>query len=288
MVLLPLVMIVAMISDPNAAIGKKAADSNGPTVLLSYSSHDFKKNPIASFMYFVPLISPTPVDRQTSAYNKQQVGIISYSKEVTSKTFRIVCDLQMRGKGFQKNTFEPDPVIAIYVGELKPGETVTNLLDYIKFEGDGFGRIEVKGTMNGSIPTVTEVDLQFNSQGHKSPVTVGLYDIKPKDGKYKYENRSNQRVARVNTLSFKKTDTAPRMGIKVASIRPADSSEGIYSNVKGFVANIFLRPPEVTRLGNQTMLDFGRALFFQKSSFTFQKAKNVKDVNETPPVILAR
>jgi len=70
------------------------------------------------------------------------------------------------------------------------GETLTNMLDYIKFEGEGFGLIEVKGTMTGSTPTVTEVVLHFNARGHKSPVTVGLYDIKPKDGQYNYENRS--------------------------------------------------------------------------------------------------
>ena len=189
-------------------------DSNGPTIRLGYSKEGFKKNPISSFAYFVPLISTTLVDRQTSANNIQQVGIISYEKKVTSKSFHLVCEFEILGKGFHKNTFEPAGVIAMYIGELKKGETLTNLLDYIKFEGEGFGRIEVKGTMTGSVPTVTEVDLQFNARDHKSCVTVGLYDIKPKDGQYKYENRSNQIVARVNTLSFKKTEQDPAHGNK--------------------------------------------------------------------------
>ncbi len=138
----------------------------------------------------------------------------------------------------------------MYIGELKKGETLTNMLDYIKFEGEGFGRIEVKGTIAGSTQTVTEVDLQFNARDHKSCVTVGLYDIKPKDGQYKYENRSNQIVARVNTLSFKKTKKTPHMGIKVASISDTEESEGFFSCVKGVIANLFLNPPEVTKLGN--------------------------------------
>ena len=68
------------------------------------------------------------------------------------------------------------------------------MLDYIKFDGEGFGRLEIKGAMTGSTPTVTEVAMQFNARGHKSPVTIGLYDIKPKDGQYKYENRSNRDI----------------------------------------------------------------------------------------------
>jgi len=282
-------------SDPNGRTnsrnGKLVADgnnpvkdSNGTTILLGYSKKGFKKNPISSFAYFVPLISTTLVDRQTSANNDQQIGIISYEKKVTSKSFHLACEFEISGHGFHKNTFEPAGMIAMYVGKLKKGETLTNMLDYIKFEGEGFGRIEVKGTMAGSAPTVTEVDLQFNARDHKSCVTVGLYDIKPKDGKYKYENRSNQVVARVNTLSFKKTNTIPHMGIKVASISNTEESEGVFSGLKGIIANLLLNPPEVTRLGNQTMLDFGHALLERKPAFTFPKAKNIK---ENKPVVAA-
>jgi len=110
------------------------------------------------------------------------------------------------------NTFDPAGMIATHTDELKKGETLRNMLDYIKFEGEGFGRIEVKGTMTDSTPTVTEVSMQFNVRGHKSPVTIGLYDVKPKDGEYKYENRSNEVVARVNRLIFEKTDQDPMHG----------------------------------------------------------------------------
>jgi hypothetical protein len=167
-------------------------------------------------------------------------------------------------------------VIAMYIGELKEGETLTNLLDYIKFEGDGLGRIEVKGKIINSVNVVTQVDLQFNAKGRKSPVTVGLYDIEPKDGQYKYENRSNQIVARVNTLSFKRTGKTPHMGIKVASISVAADCEGFFSSLKGAIANFFLNPPEVTRLGNKAMLDFGHTLLKQEPAFTFPKAENMK------------
>ena len=44
----------------------------GPTLLLGYDQDQFKGNPISSFMYFVPLISPTPVYFYTSTDNTQQ------------------------------------------------------------------------------------------------------------------------------------------------------------------------------------------------------------------------
>jgi hypothetical protein len=168
-------------------------------------------------------------------------------------------------------------MIAADTDDLEKGGLLKNVLDYIKIEGEGFGRIEVKGTMTSSPPSVTEVCIQFNVRGHKSPVTIGLYDIKPQKGQYKYENRSNHIVARVNSLIFKKTEKTPRMGIKVASITEQNESDCFFSTIKGAIANLFISPPKVTKLGNETMLDFGQALLEQKSAFTFPKAKNIKE-----------
>ncbi len=252
-------------------------DLDGPSVLLGYSEADFQKNPISSFMYFVPLIAPTLVDNISSADNEQQVGIISYQKKLSSKSFYLACEFKMFGNGFHKNTFDHQGMIALHIGELKKGQTLTGTLDYIKFEGEGFGRIEVRGTVDGASYTVTAVDVQFNAQGQKSPVTVGLYDVAPIDGQYKYENRSNMVVARVNTLSFKKTDAAPRMGIKVASVSSKDGKEGFFSAIKGLIANLIINPTGIDKLGNETMLNFGHALLDKESAFTFPKAKNIKE-----------
>jgi hypothetical protein len=279
---------VGISSDPDARIsdhnGKSAADSNnpvrdinGPTILLAYSKEEHKKNPISSFMYFVPLIAMSPVDRQASVDNNQQTAILSYEKKVDSKSFYVSCEFEIWGKGFYRNTFEPAGMIALNIAKSKKGETLAHMLDYIKFEGEGFGRIEIKGTMTGSTPTVTEVDLQFNARDHKSPVTVGLYDVKPEDGQYKYENRSNQLVARVNELTFKKTENNPRMGMKLASINKTEESDSYWGSIKGMVANLFISPTEVDKLGNETMLDFGYALLKQKQAFTFPKAKHLKE-----------
>jgi hypothetical protein len=252
-------------------------DSSGPTVMLSYSKETFEKNPISSFMYFVPLISPTLVDRQTSANNAEEVGITSYERKIGAKSFHVACEFEIRGKGFHKNTFDPAGIIAAHTGELEKNETLTHTLDYIKFEGEGFGRIEIRGTIDDSTETVTEVDLQFNARGRKSPVTIGLYDIKPKDGQYRYENRSNELVARVNTLAFKKSDKTPRMGVSVASITKAAGSDGLFAHIKGAIANLLIKQPKIDKLGNETMLNFGYAILKQKPEFTFPRARNIKE-----------
>ncbi len=266
-------------SGASVASGHDAArDGIGPTMIMSYSKEKFVKNPIASFAYFIPLIAPTRVDSISSVNNEQQVGIISHKILVDSKSFHMACEFEILGMGFHMNTFDSAGMIAAYTDESKKGKTMTNMLDYIKFDGDGFGMIEVKGTITGSTRIVTEVNIQFNGRGHKSPVTIGLYDIKPRDGEYSYENRSNKVVARVNTLSFKKTtETAPRMGIKVASISDLGGSEGFFSGLKGAIANIIIKPPAVTKLGNTTMLEFGYALLQKNTAFTFPKAKNIKE-----------
>lgn len=279
---------VGLGSDPNGSItvhsdqfvadgNNVVEDINGPTILLGYSRERFKKNPISSFMYFVPLIAPTLVDNISSVNNEQQVGIISYKIKLGSKSFSAACEFEILGSGFHMNTFDSAGMIESHTDELEKGEALTNMLDYIKFEGEGFGRIEVKGTMTGSAPTVTDVYFQFNTKGRKSPVTVGLYDIEPKNGEYRYENRSNEIFARVNTLAFRKAKKTPRMGIKVASISDTAESEGFFSGLKGIIANLFISPPKVAELGNTTMLDFGYALLEKSPSFTFPKAKNIKE-----------
>jgi hypothetical protein len=269
---------ISIHSDESAAEGNNAIqDSNGPTIIMSYNKKQFVKNPLASFMYFVPLISPTFVDNISSVNNQQQVGIISHKMIVNSESFQVLCEFEILGSGFHMNTFESAGMIAACTNGLKKGETLKHMLDYIRFDGDGYGIIGIKGKMTGSTATVTEVNMQFNAKGHKSPVTIGLYDVEPKDGKYKYENRLNRVIARVNTLIFKKTEQTPRMEIIVASISNVKGSEGFISGIMGAIANFFITPPKITKLGNDTMLNFGYAMLKQIPAFTFPKAQNIRE-----------
>ena len=257
------------------------ANSNGPTILLSYSEETLKENPICSFMYFIALISPVPVESETSVNNRQQTGIISYRRQVTSRTFYVACEFEMAGEGFSTYRFDPAGAIALRSAEVKPGETLTNMLDYISFEGAGFGGIQVRGTIDGTTETVTEVDIEFNAKGRESPVTLGLYEIEAKNGQYGYANRSNEIVARVNTLTFQRTER-PRMGITVASIARKTEKAGLWGRFKAVVANLFIKPVKVDKLGNDTMLDFGYALLKQQPAFTFPRAENLRQARILP------
>ena len=266
-------------SASGATVGKDdqaLGEGCGPTVILSYGTESLGKNPISSFMYFVPLTSLTLVDRQTSANNEQEVVVVSYDRKVDARYFYVAVEFEIRGKGFHQTLFDPVGMIASHTGGLRSNEALTHTLDYIRFEGEGFGRIEVKGKIRGLNETVTEVDLQFNARGRKSPVTIGLYDIEPKDGEYRYENRTNKLVARVNTLAFRRSDRAPRMGVRVASISRS-AEDGFFARVWGGIANLLLTPPKISELGNETMLNFGQAILKQESEFTFPKAENIEE-----------
>lgn len=272
------IFLVTPRGEASSQDGKAVAQGkHGPTMIMSYSKGKYVKNPVASFAYFIPLIATTRVDSISSANNKQRIGIISHQTTRDSKSFLVTCEFELSGSGFYMEKFDPAGMRAAYADEAKKCETMTKMLDYIRFEGDGFGVIKVRGTITGSKMIVTRVDIHFNAKGHKSPVTVGIYDIKPKDGRYKYENRSNKIVARVNTLSFKRTMAGtPRMGIKLASISDQEGSEGFICNVKGRIANFIIEPPRVDKFGNATMLAFGYALLQKKRTFTFPKAKKLR------------
>ncbi|OPL17350.1 MAG: hypothetical protein AVO38_01255 [delta proteobacterium ML8_D] len=260
-----------------SANGNKVdGEINGPTITMSYREENFAKNPLASFMYFIPLLSLSPVDDVSSPNNDQQIGIVSHNINLSSESFDLICEFVIRGSGFYQVTFDPAGIIATQKDKFKKGERLENMLEYIKVDGEGCGVIEVKGRITDSARIVTNVNINFNARGNESNLTIGLYDVEPKDGEYEYQNRSNEKVARVNRLSFEKTEETPRMRIKIASIAGEKQSAGFFGKIKGMLANFFIKPPKVTRLGNTTMLDFGKALLQKKSQFTFPKAKNIR------------
>ena len=250
--------------------------SSGPTVILKCDKEKVLQNHTPDFMYFVPLISPVLVYSETSKGNRQKSGLISCVRESTSKSFYVSGEFQMQGSGFYKNKFDSAGMVARNTQRLELGEPLKNILGYIKFEGEGFGWIEIKGEIEEKKVTTTEVTVHFNGRDKTSPVTVGLYSVKAVNGEYKYENRYNEIVARVDTLTFNKsTDEEPLMDIVVSSIYAEGDTPDFWGRIKGAVANLFIEPLGIDKLGNDTMLDFGCALFKGKETFTFPKAKNL-------------
>ena len=241
-------------------------------------------------MYFVPLISTTLVDCQASENNQQVSSILAYRRENESGRFRVVCEFDHKGAGSYTCTYEPNSMVVFQQSITKPGKPMKNILDYIKLEGDGFGWMEVKGQTVKGEPEVREVRIHFNGKGSKSPVTIGLYDIEPRNGVYEYANRSNPIVARVNMLTFRKTpaEDKPTMLVEVASIVAANKKEGFWGNLVGALANLFIPPVEIDKDGNDAMIQFGYALLKGQPTFTFPRAKNLiprdADVPQALPI----
>jgi hypothetical protein len=131
--------------------------------------------------------------------------------------------------------------------------------------------------MSNAAPVVTEVRLRFNDAGKSSPVTIGLHDFRWVDGAVRAENAV---VARVNTLTFKRTPGRPKMEVSVASVKRADAGNGLWQQfvggVTGLAANLFLKPITVDRTGHEAMLAFGRAVATGETQFTFPRAKNLQ------------
>jgi len=259
-----------------AALGEPA----GPTVSLSYQDNATELNKATDFLYFVPVISMTAVDCSASEENSQTSRITDYHKTRQGDQFTVECRFEMRGRGWHKNRYDPASLIAWLSRDKESGD-LKNLLEYIAFEGEGLGRVEVIGRLVGDQAEVEAVRVHFNADGHASPVRAGLYSVKRKDGGYRYENRYDPQVVRINTLEFQRSEGTPKMAVSVASVVAAGKSEGLWGRIKGAIANLFIPPVEIAEQGQEAMLDFGKALHDQAPTFTFPKAKNLIESGPT-------
>jgi len=254
-----------------------APESPGPTLRLDYGRGESPGNPVAEFMYFVPLISPEPVSIVESPGNTQRARMVSATRSFTARSFLVTCEFEFIGEGNQRNLFDHTEKIRRHEQELKEGGALDHQLGSIDVEGAGSVSIEVAGTMADGVPTVTEVRLRFNGRGQPSPVTIGLHDVRYLDGSFRLHN---EKVARVNTLIFQRKPGPNRMAITVASVKPKDVGNNFLQNfiggLKGTAVNLFVQPIAVERAGNEAMLDFGLALALEAPAFTFPRAKNLK------------
>jgi hypothetical protein len=254
-----------------------APEPPGPTLRLNYGQGESPGNPVAEFMYFVPLISLEPVSIVKSPGNTQRARMVSATRSFTARSFLVTCEFEFIGEGKQQNVLDHTEKVRRHERELKEGGTLDHQLGAINVEGAGSVSIEVSGTMTDRVPTVTEVRLRFNGHGQPSPVTIGLHDIRYFDGSFRVRN---EQVARVNTLIFRRKSGPSKMDITVASVKRKDAGDNILQNLigdlKGTSVNLFIRPIAVERAGNEAMLNFGLALALEAPAFTFPRAKNLK------------
>ena len=254
-----------------------ASELLGPTLRLDYGRGESPGNPVAEFMYFVPLISLEPVSIVKSPGNTQRARMLSATRSFKARAFLVTCEFEFIGEGNHQDVLDHSEKVHRHERELKRGGTLDHQLGSINVEGSGGVSIEVAGTMTDRVPTVTEVRLRFNGRGQPSPVTIGLHDIRYFDGSFQPHNEC---VARVNTLVFRRKSGLSKMDITVASLKRKDAGNGFLQNLvgglKGATANLFIKPITVERAGAEAMLDFGLALVLEAPAFTFPRAHSLK------------
>jgi len=254
--------------------------STGPTIRLDYTPGESPGNPVASFMYFVPLISLEPVSSLTSPGSTQSAHVTSAKRRFTGHSFFTKCEFEFRGQGSQESLFDLTNSIRGHEWRLKEGGALHRQLSSITVEGTGKGTVEVEGTVSNAVQTVTEVRLRFNAGGTPSPVSIGMCDIRYEDGAFK---QLEQIVARVNTLTFRRRPGPPRMEVTVASVRKKGAGNNLWQSIKGGITgtavNLFLEPLTVEATGHQAMLGFGQAIVSGAPTFTFPHARNLKELS---------
>ena len=221
------VLILSFLIFPVQADTESASSDTGPTLMLDYGAGKFEAYSAKDFMYFVPLVSPTPVDSIASPGNTQTAKITSAKEEKNGDSFKASYGFQMRGKGFHRNNYEPTAMIEKY-WKIRKEKTLENMLDFIVLEGKGDGRIDVSGKIVKGEPVINEVKLNFNVSGGKSPVRIGIYSVKRVKDKFDYEKRYNETIVRVDTLSFTRHNSKgyPKMKVSVGSLVKAEEKEG--------------------------------------------------------------
>jgi hypothetical protein len=258
--------------------------ATGPTIQLDYKPGKSPGNPVASFMYFVPLISREPVSSFTSPGSTQSAQVTSAKRRFSTHSFITTCDFEFSGQGSQQSLFDLTDQIRRQEQKLKEGGCLRRRLNSITVEGVGCGTVEVEGTLSNGVPTVNEVRLRFNAHGKTSPVSIGLCDIRYLDGDFKHLKEVQ---AQVNTLTFRRKPGPPKMEVTVASVKTKGAGnnfwQSIKSSIKGVAVNLLVDPLTVEATGHQAMLDFGRALVAGTPAFTFPRARNLKGARAGQP-----
>jgi len=259
------------------ASGARLIALASPTLHFDYGQGVPHANAVSQFMYFVPLISPEPVSVYTNAGNTQCARVVSYDCHTNGALFSCTCEFEFTGSGAQQNVFDHAQKIQQHEKELQAGTLLRHQLGAINVEGTGSGSVEIAGQFVNGQRVINVVQLRFNRGGHVSPVTIDLHDIAYHGGTIQLQN---EMLARVSTLTFRRTIGTPKMEVALASLKRKDAGGGLWQSlvgeIKGATANLFLPPLKVEAEGQQAMLDFGLALAVKKSDFTFPEAKRLK------------
>lgn len=265
--------------------GAGALPPTGPTLRLDLACGRGSDagSLVRDFMYFVPLISPEPVDCTLSAGNTQRAILKGIERVRNGGTFTLRCQFGLLGTGALQNDYDHSAMVSRNAERLRGGERLNDILGYIRIEGEGDCMLEAKGDYVGGVPVVQRVTMTFTGGRSPSPVRIGLGSISGTPDAWGVRADA---VAYVASLGFVRTAAPARMEVSLASLRDAQAGNSFADRfkgaLKGAVANLFVPPVGIEMSGNLAMLDFAAALFTGAPTFTFPLAANLRSVTVTP------
>jgi hypothetical protein len=247
-------------------LATRPVQADFPTVDLRTIDLAPTGNPIESFMFFVPLLSPDPVATICSSNNTQCVRLVSSVSRSRGHSLDATYKFQFTGNGSYISRFE-NPA---YRRKIASGTVLEYQLDYFEVTGSGDVWMDVVGTVSNGLPSVSEVRLHFDASG-RSLVTANIYSLRCQNGVLK---REKDTMVEVNTLIFKRRQGPVRMEVTFGSIRPKNASSGVWQDfvgqLKGKVANLVVKPMVVSALGNDAILEMGQAMAAGSPTFRFR------------------
>lgn len=265
--------------------GRLELSTAGPTLRLDAvcGSKGDASIPAREFMYFIPLISPEVVDCTISAGSSQRVMLESIERTRQGNTFALRCWFALVGTGVLQNDYDHAAMVNRNAQTLRGGGRLTEILGFIRVEGEGKCTLDACGEFVGGVPVVQRVALGFAGVAGPSPVRIGLFTI---SGTPEAWSARTDAVAYVSSLAFTRSAAPPRMDVSLASLRDPQAGDGLAEQLKGAlkgaIANLLIPPVTIEASGNLAMLEFAAALYAGAPSFAFPQAQNLRSFAVIP------
>lgn len=255
-----------------------AATEAGPTLSLSPWRQGEPGIPAREFLYFIPLISPEPVEFHASSANAQQARLISIERTPANHGgFALCCCFELVGGGFTEHDVDHGDMVRRSAERLRAGGRLAHVLGSIRLQGEGKAVLRAEGRFENGTPVVQNVTMAFSGTDGTSPVRIELLALSgPPDA---WVARP-EALAEVAVLRFVRTAAPARMEVTLAALHDPNARDTavqrLKSLLKGAVANAFLPAVDIDATGNLAILDFAAALAVGAPSFTFPAATKLR------------
>jgi len=271
----PLPQAMAMVVDGRTSAPRPEM---GPTLSLSPWRQGAAGIPAREFLYFIPLISPEPVEYHASSTNSQQARLVSIERTPTSNGgFTLCCFFELVGSGFSEHDIDHGDIVRRSAERLRAGGRLSHVLGSIRLQGEGKAVLRAEGRFENGTPVVQTVAMAFSGADGTSPVHIELRAL---SGPPEAWVAQPEALAEVAVLRFVRTAAPARMEVTLAALHDPNARDTAVQRLKGLlkgvVANAFLPPVDIDATGNLAILDFAAALAAGAPTFTFPAATKLR------------